>query len=280
VDKVNGVAEPMESRVDRGETRVSTMVKLKASAQNWNAEDYAANARFVAVLGQGVLDLLDPQVGEHILDLGCGDGALTSKIKDLGAIITGVDSSSDLLEAAQAQGLHVRLMDGEKLTFNQEFDAVFSNAALHWMLDSRAVINGVKKSLKPGGRFVGEFGGHGNVAAISTALIAVLNKFDIDGAARMPWFFPSVENYRAQLRDAGFEVRSIALIPRPTRLPGEMRVWLNTFANPFLRGLDEQNRSAILDEVVSLLATTLKDESGNWTADYVRLRFDARKPVN
>jgi trans-aconitate methyltransferase len=256
------------------------MVKLKTSAQSWNAEDYATNARFVAILGQGALDLLDPQVGEHILDLGCGDGALTSKIKDLGARVTGVDSSPDLLEAAQALGLHVQLMDGEKLTFDQEFDAVFSNAALHWMRDSRAVINGVKRSLKPRGRFVGEFGGHGNVAAISTALIAVLNKFEIDGAARMPWFFPSVENYRAQLSDAGFEVRSIALIPRPTRLPGEMRVWLNTFANPFLRGLDEQNRTAILDEVVSLLAATLKDESGNWTADYVRLRFDARKPVN
>jgi trans-aconitate methyltransferase len=256
---------------------VDIMIKVKDAAQPWNAEDYAANARFVAILGQGVLDLLNPQAGERILDLGCGDGDLTLKIRDSGATVLGVDSSSDLLEAAQALGLHVRLMDGEKLTFHREFDAVFSNAALHWMRDSRAVIRGVNKALKPGGRFVGEFGGHGNVAAISTALIAALNKFDIDGAARMPWFFPSIENYRMQLIDAGFEIHSIALIPRPIRLPGAMRVWLNTFANPFLRGLDEQMRTAILDDVVSLLATTLKDESGNWTADYVRLRFDARK---
>jgi SAM-dependent methyltransferase len=256
------------------------MIRVKTGAQFWSAEDYATNARFVAILGQEVLELLDPQLGERILDLGCGDGDLTLRIKDRGADVTGVDSSPDLLEAAQALGLYVQLMDGEKLTFDQDFDAVFSNAALHWMRDSRAVLNGVNKALKPGGRFVGEFGGHGNVAAISTALIAVLNKFDIDGAARMPWFFPSVENYRTQLVDAGFEVRSISMIPRPTRLPGAMRVWLNTFANPFLRGFDGQKRTEILDDVVSLLAATLKDESGNWTADYVRLRFDARKPLD
>jgi trans-aconitate methyltransferase len=250
---------------------------VNSPTQNWNAEDYATNARFVAVLGQGVLDLLNPQAGEHILDLGCGDGALTLKIVQLGAQVIGVDSSPDLLAAAQDLGLQAQLMDGEKLSFDQRFDAVFSNAALHWMRDSRAVIAGVRNALKPAGRFVGEFGGHGNVAAISTALIAVLNKFGIDGVARMPWFFPSVETYRSQLTDAGFEVRSIELIPRPTRLPGEMRIWLNTFANPFLIGLDEQKRTAILDEVVSLLAATLRDEAGNWTADYVRLRFDARK---
>ena len=243
--------------------------------QSWSAEGYARNARFVADLGQPVLDLLAPRAGERILDLGCGDGALTAKLVAAGATVVGADASAELVAAARALGLDARIADGQALAFDAEFDAVFTNAALHWMRDADAVIAGVRRALKPGGRFVGEFGGHGNVAAIVTALIAVLNARGIDGAARVPWFFPTPAEYAAKLEAQGFTVETIGLVPRPTPLPTGMRGWLDTFASPFLEGLDGPARIAVLDEVAALLATNLRDQSGRWTADYVRLRFAA-----
>jgi len=246
-------------------------------AQHWDAGQYRDNARFVAELGQSVLELLHPRPGEHILDLGCGDGFLTRKITEAGARAIGVDSSATLLEAAREAGVDVRVMDGQRLDFHEEFDAVFSNAALHWMPDAKAVIEGVWRALKPGGRFVAEMGGHGNVAAIVTALLAVLPAHGIDGAARFPWYFPSPRQYAALLEAQGFSVERIALIPRPTPLPTGMRGWLETFANPFLDGVDSAQRTRLLDEVTALLAHSLRDSEGNWSADYMRLRFAARR---
>lgn len=243
--------------------------------QSWSAEGYARNARFVADLGQPVLELLAPQPGERILDLGCGDGALTAKLVAAGATVVGADASAELVAAARALGLDARIADGQALPFDAEFDAVFSNAALHWMRQPDAVIAGVRRALKPGGRFVGEFGGHGNVAAIVTALVAALNARGLDGAPRFPWFFPTPAEYAAKLEAQGFRVDSIALVPRPTPLPTGMRGWLDTFANPFLDGIDPALRAPILDEVQALLAPSLRDQSGNWSADYVRLRFAA-----
>jgi SAM-dependent methyltransferase len=243
--------------------------------QSWSAEGYARNARFVADLGQPVLELLAPRPGERVLDLGCGDGALTAKLVQAGATVVGADASAELVAAARALGLDARIADGQALPFDSEFDAVFSNAALHWMKGADAVIAGVRRALKPGGRFVGEFGGHGNVAAIVTALVAALNARGLDGAARFPWFFPTPTEYAAKLEAQGFRVDSIALVPRPTPLPTGMRGWLDTFANPFLDGVDAAARAPILDEVQALLAPSLRDQSGNWTADYVRLRFAA-----
>jgi SAM-dependent methyltransferase len=166
-------------------------------------------------------------------------------------------------------------MDAHAMTFERCFDAVFSNAALHWMKQPDAVIAGVRRALKPGGRFVGEFGGHGNVAAIVTALVAALNARGLDGAARIPWFFPTPAEYAAKLEAQGFRVDSIGLVPRPTPLPTGMRGWLDTFANPLLDGIGGAARAGILDEVEGLLAPSLRDQSGNWSADYVRLRFAA-----
>ncbi|MFO1352047.1 MAG: methyltransferase domain-containing protein [Gammaproteobacteria bacterium] len=246
------------------------------SAQTWLAERYARNSRFVADLGMPVVELLAPQAGERILDLGCGDGALTRKLVDLGAQVVGVDSAPDLLAAAQTLGLDVRLMDGQALSFDHEFDAVFSNAAIHWMREPDQVIAGVKRALKPGGRFVGEFGGHGNVAAIIVALIAVLARRGVDGVSRIPWYFPTAAEYRERLEAQGFQVESIQIIPRPTPLPTGLRAWLDTFAENFVRPLAENERGAALDEVVELLRPMLCDTRGNWTADYVRLRFSAR----
>ncbi|MGK9235839.1 methyltransferase domain-containing protein [Inquilinus limosus] len=243
--------------------------------QSWSAEGYARNARFVADLGLPVLDLLAPRPGERILDLGCGDGALTAKLAAAGAEVVGADSSAELVAAARALGLDARIADGQALPFAAEFDAVFSNAALHWMPKADAVIAGVRRALKPGGRFVGEFGGHGNVAAIVTALVAALNARGLDGAARVPWFFPTPAEYAAKLEAQGFRVDTIGLVPRPTPLPTGMHGWLDTFANPLLDGIDGPARSALLDEVEALLAPSLRDQAGQWTADYVRLRFAA-----
>jgi len=248
----------------------------KPGSQTWLAERYARNARFVADLGSPVVELLAPQAGERILDLGCGDGALTAKLLRSGVDVVGVDSAPDLIAAAQSQGLDARLMDGHALRFEHEFDAVFSNAALHWMLQPDEVLAGVRRALKPGGRFVAEFGGHGNVAAIIVALLAVLARRGIDGKASIPWYFPSDKDYRLKLEQHGFEVIEIGLIPRPTPLPTDMAGWLDTFAENFFRPLAMDERSSARDEVLDLLRPVLCDSRGQWTADYMRLRFAAR----
>jgi trans-aconitate methyltransferase len=141
--------------------------------QIWNSQTYATNARFVADLGLSVVEWLNPQLSDRILDLGCGDGALTIKLKNLGCEVVGVDASEDLIATARSLGLDAHVMDGHYLAFDRPFDAVFSNAALHWMQQPEQVIAGVTRSLKPGGRFVGEFGGAGNVATIHQALMVI-----------------------------------------------------------------------------------------------------------
>ena len=157
-----------------------------------------------------------------------------------------------------------------------QFDAVFSNAALQWMTRPAEVVAGVRRALRPGGRFVGEFGGFGNIAAIVTALIAVLDRRGYDGAAAKPWFNPTAEEYAALLEADGFQVELARLFPRPTLLPTGMAGWLATFANPFIQRVPEKDRSDAMAEVLHLLAPSLQDSSGQWTADYVRLRFAAR----
>ena len=246
--------------------------------QSWDPERYARNARFVADLGMPVVELLAPQPGEHILDLGCGDGVLTEKLLALGCTVVGVDGSAAQVEAARARGLDARVMDAQHLRFEDEFDAVFSNAALHWMRRADDVIVGVWRALKPGGRFVAECGGHGCVATIAAALLAALERRGADGAAANPWYFPTVEDYRARLQARGFHVSSIALIPRPTPLPGDITGWLETFAESFTAVLPVGERPAFIAEVREALRPKLCDAEGNWTADYVRLRFAARKP--
>jgi trans-aconitate methyltransferase len=244
--------------------------------REWSAASYAANARFVADLGGDVLALLAPQHGERILDLGCGDGALTARIAAAGAQVVGVDASADMVQAARALGLEAMVMDGQHLTFENEFDAVFSNAALHWMPDGAAVIRGVFRALKPGGRFVGEFGGHGNIAAIVTAMHAALAARGLDAAGMRRWY-PTAERYAAMLQAGGFEVRSAELIPRPTKLPTGIEGWLDIFAAPMLGDVPAGERATLMQEIAALLAPALRTDTGEWIADYVRLRFRAKK---
>jgi trans-aconitate methyltransferase len=248
-----------------------------AQPQTWDPERYARNARFVADLGAPVVELLAPRVGERILDLGCGDGVLTAKLAAMGCNVVGVDGSAAQIEAARKLGLDARVMNGEALDFDSEFDAVFSNAALHWMRNSAQVIAGVHRALRPQGRFVAELGGHGCVATIKTALVEALNRRGVNGEAAIPWYFPTVEDYSQQLKSGGFIVNYIALIPRPTPLPGDVTGWLETFAESFTSTLPAAERSGYIAEVREALRGDLCDAEGRWTADYVRLRFAASK---
>jgi len=246
------------------------------SSQHWDPDRYARNARFVSDLGAPVVELLAPQPGERILDLGCGDGVLTAHLASLGCRVVGVDGSSDQIGAARQLGVDARVVDGHELPFHEEFDAVFSNAALHWMKRPDPVIAGVRRALQPGGRFVAEFGGHGCVAHIVAALAVALRDYGIDIATVNPWYFPTVEDYRSRLEKHGFTVASIALIPRPTPLPGDVTGWLETFCESFIAAVPAQDRSPFIDKVREALRPILCDEQGQWTADYVRLRFAAR----
>jgi SAM-dependent methyltransferase len=249
------------------------------SAQSWDPASYARNARFVSDLGSPAVELLAPQPGERILDLGCGDGALTSKLVELGCEVVGVDSSAAQIEAAKKLGLDVYVMNAEDLPFCEKFDAVFSNAVLHWIKRADAMLASIYRSLRPGGRFVAECGGYGCVQKIRVALVQALERRGIDGEARMPWYFPTVDDYSAHLERAGFHVDSIALIARPTPLPGDITGWLETFAQSFLQGFSGSGRQDYLEEVRTALEPQLCDGNGVWIADYVRLRFSAKKPA-
>lgn len=248
-----------------------------STAQIWDPTSYARNARFVSDLGSPVVDLLAPKPGERILDLGCGDGVLTKKLADLGCEVVAVDSSAPQVDAARKLGLNAFVISGEDLPYNEEFDAVFSNAMLHWISRADVMLAGVYRSLKPGGRFVAECGGHGCVHKIRTALVQALDRRGFDGEARVPWYFPTPGDYATKLERAGFRVDSIALIPRPTPLPADIIGWLETFALSFFQGFSDEARSDYLQDVRKTLEPQLRDGDGRWVADYVRLRFAATK---
>ena len=240
----------------------------------WNPDEYARNARYVSDLGMPAMELLDPRPGERILDLGCGDGELTRVLRDRGCEPVGIDSSGEFVAAAQTLGLDVRKQDARKLAFEDEFDAVFSNAVLHWISEADIVIGNVYRALRRGGRFVGEFGGSGNCTVIEKALLDELELRGIDGSMASPWYFPTVGEYRDKLAAAGFSVRYIELIPRPTPLPEGMTGFLATFADRFTTLVVPDQRKGYLSAVCDRLEPLLR-RSGEWIADYVRLRFEA-----
>jgi trans-aconitate methyltransferase len=245
--------------------------------QTWNAQDYAANGAFVHQLAGGVLEWLSPHPGERVLDLGCGDGQLTQRIAASGASVLGVDVSPEMVAAARSRGATADVANAESLPYpSAAFDAVFSNAALHWVRDHDAMIFQVHRVLKPGGRFVAEMGGHGNIASIRVALMAVLARHGFAGREDGVNYYPTAEAYTQRLEHHGFSVQRIALIPRPTPLAqAGMAGWLRTFRAGVIEGLPSSLQETVIQETSDLLAPALRDEAGNWVADYVRLRFVA-----
>ncbi|NKB22306.1 MAG: methyltransferase domain-containing protein [Alphaproteobacteria bacterium] len=246
--------------------------------QRWFADRYAENARFVSDRAEPLIELLAPTNDEIILDLGCGDGALTKLIADAGATAIGVDASVDQIIASRNLGIPSAVMDGHNLAFNEVFDAILTNAALHWMTSPNEVIDGMWNALKPGGRVVGEMGGAGNIAKITRALTKALERRNLHKKVVFPWFFPSEADYRQRLEARGFIVDYMALIPRPTALPGEFTAWLDTFAEQFLFLVPKKERVAFKEEISDAVRPDLFDPHGCWVADYVRLRFSATRP--
>jgi SAM-dependent methyltransferase len=246
-------------------------------AQTWDPKVYGQNGAFVHQLAGDVLRWLLPRKGERILDLGCGDGQLTARIAAKGVAVSGVDASPEMVAAARSRGVGSTVAQAEHLPFGDgEFDAVFSNAVLHWVRGQDEMMAEVHRVLRKRGRFVAEMGGHGNIAAIRTALFAVLERHGLRDREDGVNYFPTPEAYKRRLEKHGFKVRKMALIPRPTPMPESgMRGWLQTFRRGVIDSLPESVRETVIRETEELLAQALRDEDGNWTADYVRLRFVA-----
>ena len=247
------------------------------SSQTWDPKQYRQNAGFVAFYGASVLDLLGDVSGQRILDLGCGDGVLTASLVEKGASVLGVDSSAEMIADAVQRGLDAQVMDATALLFDSEFDAVFTNAVLHWIRNHDAVLDGVHRALKQGGRFIGEFGGHGNIAAVRTALLAGIAAQGIEIKDRYYHNFPTDSSFRSRLQAHGFEVESCEIIHRQTPLPEGVRGWYITFAKAPLAGLTSEQVEAAISHAEELLRPSLCDEHGVWSADYVRLRFVAHR---
>nr|WP_167072048.1 class I SAM-dependent methyltransferase [Sphingomonas vulcanisoli] len=232
-------------------------------------------------MGAPVLELLAPQAGERILDIGCGDGVLTKKIIATGAEVIGVDASPEMVATARAKGIDARVQDCQALAFGPDFDAAFSNAALHWMLDKQGVACGAFAALKPGGRFVGEMGGEGNVAAIWVAIRAELAARGHEVRSTGTHWYPSIADFTDTYQAAGFTDIEARLIPRPTSLPTGITGWIKTFRSGLMNTeqISESEQSAIAEGAERRLEGRLRQSDGSWIADYVRLRFSMRKPT-
>ncbi|WP_127588602.1 class I SAM-dependent methyltransferase [Paenibacillus koleovorans] len=264
---------------------MSSSNQQPSAAATWNAQLYDGQLAFVAEFGKGAVDWLGPLEGRRVLDLGCGTGDLTAELAGRGADVHGVDASAEMLEAARSKypQLQFTEADAQDLRIHPaQYDIVFSNAALHWMKRPSDVISGVWDALRPGGRFVGEFGARGNVAHIEAALTRALRRRGIDAAARNPWYFPSAGEYAARLEAQGFVVRRIATFDRPTLLNGgarAIRIWVEMFGESFLQDLSPQEREQAFSEMeIELRPSLYSDTQGGWIGDYVRLRFEAEKP--
>jgi len=254
---------------------MKTTTKEKET-NSWNADNYQQHASFVSALALPVVDLLDPQEGERILDLGCGEGTLGLEIARHGASVLGVDLSAEMVAKARENGLEAEVMSVTQMPFDEAFDAVFSNAMLHWVREPELAVAHIAKALRSGGRFVAEFGGAGNVHHIVEAMRAVFQSHPGYGVFDDLWYFPTPEQYRVILEAHGFEVASIALIPRPTPID-DIAHWLALFTNGVTEHLSSVQTTQFRAEVRERLKESSYTEAEGWVADYVRLRVKAIK---
>jgi len=244
---------------------------------SWDPREYHERHSYVFQYGEALLDLLAPQTGERILDLGCGAGQLTAAIARTGAVAAGIDASPEMIAQARANfpALDFRIGDATNFSVPQPLDAVFSNAALHWVKNAGAAAVCISRALKPSGRFVAELGGQGNVQSIVNALRDVL------GPAELPWFFPAIGEYASLLESHGLEVRRAELFDRPTRVEGEdgMEHWLAVFGGGIVSGMPEAKQKEVWRSVAQKLRPQCYREGG-WTLDYRRLRVAAIRVAN
>ncbi|QMS90421.1 methyltransferase domain-containing protein [Nostoc edaphicum CCNP1411] len=252
-----------------------------STSNYWDTSLYQDKHAFVWQYGEDLLQLLNPQPGESILDLGCGTGQLTEKIAQSQAEVMGVDYASAMIEKARENYPHLRfeVADARNFQVNKPLDAVFSNAVLHWVKEADQAIASIHQSLKPGGRFVAEFGGKGNVLAIATALSNALEAINIPAQALNPWYFPSIGEYATLLEQQGFDVIYSTLFARPTPLAeGEagMANWIRMFASSFLAALSDEQQIQVIRVIEEYLKPTLYQQ-GTWKADYRRIRIVAIK---
>ncbi|MEM0980621.1 MAG: methyltransferase domain-containing protein [Cyanobacteria bacterium P01_H01_bin.58] len=248
----------------------------------WNPELYQQKHSFVWQLSADLIELLNPQVGEQVLDLGCGTGQLTQAIAERGAAVIGIDADAKMIQEAQQNfpALAFAVGDARTLSLPYSCDAVFSNAALHWIPEADAVAQSIWKALKPGGRFVAEFGGKGNVATIVEAIAAARHNLGLGTAATFDWYFPAVGEYSSLLESQGFEVQYATLFDRPTPLATDsgLRNWLQMFAHRFWADLSSEQQQTFLSEVEMRTRSKLYRD-GQWWADYRRIRILAVRPT-
>ena len=246
----------------------------------WNANLYDDKHSFVWKLAAGVLELLDTKPGERILDLGCGTGHLTGKLAEAGAHVVGVDRSEEMIRQAREAypSLLFKVMDARELDLDGPFDAVFSNATLHWIKEPERVITSIARLLRPGGRFVAEFGGRGNTGELLKAVDRAWPKLSLPGPAPHPWYYPTIAEYSGLLEKNGFETTYAILFDRPTPLDdGEhgLRNWLDMFGASFVENLPESARDQLKYEIERELRPALFLD-GRWVMDYRRLRISAK----
>jgi trans-aconitate methyltransferase len=247
----------------------------------WNAGLYDDKHSFVWKLAAGVLELLGAKSGECILDLGCGTGHLTARIAETGAQVVGIDRSPEMIRQAKEKysSLRFEVMDAREITLDGTFDAVFSNATLHWIKEPERVITGIKKILRPDGRFVAEFGGKGNTQELLKAIQHSWAKLGLAHPAPHPWYYPSIAEYAGVLEQHGFEVTYATLFDRPTPLDDDvrgLRNWLDMFGSSFTEGLPKTTQAQLLAEIERELRPKLFRDD-HWVMDYRRLRVVAKR---